>query len=108
MKSISKIAGPIVLTFAMTALTACATGTSGTQQSSASGASSSTAPGTMMGRPGAGQAGMMDQQSMCAMYGNMMGSRTPEERQAIMDEHMKGMSPEMRQQRLQMMQQQCR
>lgn len=70
--------------------------------------------GTMMGgQPGAGmmsgnQAGQMNPESMnmgqmCAMHRNMQ--KLPiEQRQAMMAEHMKGMSPEMRQQHMEMMQ----
>jgi hypothetical protein len=33
---------------------------------------------------------------MCEMHRKMMGSMTPAQQQAMMDEHMKSMSPEMR------------
>ena len=70
----------------------------------------------MMGQRGAGQMGMMgqdgtgqmDMKSMCEMHGRMKNARTPEERGAMMDERMKGMSPEMRQRHMEMMQQQCK
>jgi hypothetical protein len=38
----------------------------------------------------------MDPQSMCEMHRKMMGSMTPAQQQAMMDEHVKSMSPEMR------------
>lgn len=47
----------------------------------------------------------MDMQAMCDVHDKMMRAKTPEERQAIMDEYMKNMPPEMRQQHMQMMQQ---
>jgi hypothetical protein len=49
----------------------------------------------------------MDMNQMCAMYRNMQN--TPmEQRQAMLDQQMKGMSPEMRQQHMEMMRQQCK
>lgn len=69
----------------------------------------------MMGQGGGGQMGMMgqgggqmDMKSMCTMHDRMKNARTPEERGAMMDERMKGMSPEMRQRHMEMMQQQCK
>jgi uncharacterized protein (DUF3084 family) len=61
------------------------------------------------GRMGmAGSKGMMmsdaDMKSMCQMHEQMMRAKTPEERKAIMAEHMKSMSPEMRQRHMEMMQ----
>lgn len=38
----------------------------------------------------------MDPQAMCDMHRKMMGSMTPAQQQAMMDEHMKGMAPDMR------------
>jgi hypothetical protein len=52
--------------------------------------------------PGAG-----DQRAMCEMSRRIMGARTPAERQALMDQNMPGMSPELREQHLRMMLQQC-
>lgn len=60
------------------------------------------------GMMGGGQMGMTDKKSMCEMHNKMMSSKTPEERSAMMDEHMKSMSPEMRQHHMEMMQQQCK
>ena len=54
-----------------------------------------------------GQMGMMDMQAMCEKHKKMM-SATPEERQAMMDDRMKTMSPEMMQKHMQMMQEQCK
>jgi hypothetical protein len=69
------------------------------------------------GQSGAGMAGGtsnsqmkpegMDMSQMCAMHRNMM-SMPMEQRQAMMDQQMKGMSPEMRQQHMEMMRQQCK
>ena len=50
---------------------------------------------------------MMDMQSMCDMHKKEMSGKSPAERQAHMDEHMKSMPPEMRQ-RMQAMHEQCR
>jgi hypothetical protein len=56
------------------------------------------------GSMGMGQMGHKDMMSMCPMHEQMMGSKTPEERKAIMAEHMRTMSPEMREMHLQRMQ----
>ena len=37
-----------------------------------------------------------DMKSMCEKHQKMMGSMSPADQQAMMDAHMKGMSPEMR------------
>jgi hypothetical protein len=55
-----------------------------------------------------GQMGRMDMKSMCAMHHDMMAKKTPEEREAMMKEHMPSMSPEMRRQHMAMMDQQCK
>ncbi|MES2757079.1 MAG: hypothetical protein V4693_06865 [Pseudomonadota bacterium] len=39
--------------------------------------------------------GTKDMQAMCEMHKKMMSAKTPAERQALMDERMKSMSPEM-------------
>ncbi|PWF47790.1 hypothetical protein [Massilia glaciei] len=70
-----------------------ATGSSG-----ATGASGSSGGGMGMGR------GMMEMKAMCDMHKNMMSAKTPEERQAMMDERFKSMSPEMRKKHMEMMQ----
>lgn len=60
--------------------------------------------------PGAnmGMMGEMDMKSMCEMHQKMMEGKTPTERSAMMNEHMKSMSPEMKQQHLDMMREKCR
>lgn len=55
-----------------------------------------------------GQTGTAEMQTMCSMYRNMAKARTPEERQAMMDEHMRQMSPEMQQRHMEMMGQRCK
>ena len=52
-----------------------------------------------MGGPQAG----MDMHSMCETHRKMMAGKPPAERQAMMDEQMKSMSPEMRGRARQMM-----
>jgi hypothetical protein len=53
--------------------------------------------------------GMMgDQQAMCDMHRKMMAARTQEERQALMDQNMPNMTPDARQQQMQMMQERCK
>jgi hypothetical protein len=56
--------------------------------------------------PGHAAGGMADAQAHCEMHRKMMASMTPEQRQAMMSEHMKSMTPEMRQ-RMQAMHEQC-
>jgi hypothetical protein len=125
----------LIALLAATALLACTTPSDTTDHEAhhpdqaAGGATPGSAPsgnGTMGGQSGAGMmggqsgAGMMggtaasqagpggmDKNQMCAMYRNMQ-SAPADQRQAMMDQQMKGMSPEMRQQHLEMMRQQCK
>ena len=53
------------------------------------------------------KAGAMDMQSHCEMHKRMMGGKPSAEQQSMMQEHMKSMSPEMRQ-RMQAMHEQCK
>ena len=50
-------------------------------------------------------ASMKDMQAMCDMHRQMMSEKTPAQRQAMMDDHMK--RPEMRE-HIQMMQEHCK
>jgi len=65
--------------------------------------------GAMSAGQAAGQGSMqhMDKDAMCAMYRNMQTAPTEQDRQAIMERNMQGMSPEMRQRHMEMMRQQC-
>lgn len=49
----------------------------------------------------------MDKDAMCAMYRSMQNAPTEQDRQAMMERDMQGMSPEMRQRHMEMMRQQC-
>ena len=51
--------------------------------------------------------GAMDMQSHCEMHKKMMSGKPAAERQAMMQEHMKSMTPETRQ-RMQAMHEQCK
>lgn len=51
--------------------------------------------------------GAMDMQSHCEMHKKMMSGKASSEQQAMMQEHMKSMTPDMRQ-RMQAMHEQCR
>ena len=51
--------------------------------------------------------GTMDMQSMCEMHKKMMTGKPSAEQEAMMQEHMKSMTPEMRQ-RMQAMHEQCK
>jgi hypothetical protein len=61
----------------------------------------------MGGNKAAGGMQHMDKEAMCAMYRNMRDAPTEQARQAMMDRNMQGMPPEMRQQHMEMMRQQC-
>lgn len=106
MKTIFTAATPLAAILAIATLSACSTARGDLQGQQSSSGSSAT--GAMMERSSGGAMGMMDKESTCSMYKNMMSARTPAERQAMMDERMKGMSPEMQQRHLEMMQQQCK
>ncbi|NHZ91115.1 hypothetical protein F2P45_19130 [Massilia sp. CCM 8733] len=62
-------------------------------------------PGAEAGAPRSGR-GAMDMTAMCAMYRDMH-SAAPGQGPAMMERHMKGMSPEMRLQQMEMMRQRC-
>jgi hypothetical protein len=63
---------------------------------------------TMAGAPpGPMKPGQMEMDAMCAMHRNMQ-KMPPEQRQGMMDEKMKGMTPGMRQHHIDMMQRECR
>ena len=61
----------------------------------ATGASTSGSMGGMSGMGGMG-AGQMDMQAMCEKHKAMMAGKSTAEQQAMMNDHMKSMSPEMR------------
>lgn len=68
-------------------------------------------PGYSQDRGNAGRGSQMERaerREMCDRYERMAGARTAEERMAMMDERMRDMSPEARQQHLDMLRQQCR
>lgn len=49
----------------------------------------------------------MNKDEMCAMYRGMRDAQNEQARQALMERHMQGVSPQMRQQHMEMMRQQC-
>jgi hypothetical protein len=73
---------------------------------SATGAGSSGATGSTGSGTGE-ETGRGDQRATCDTSRRIMGARTPAERQALMDQNMPDMSPELREQHLQMMLRQC-
>lgn len=109
MKPEYAVAQIVVALVATTVLTACAD-QGGMMRGGRVGPYGSSMGGGMMSGSSGGQMGTMqsDKRSMCEMYGQMTHARSPEERAAMMDERMKGMSPEMKQQQMQMMEQQCK
>ena len=70
----------------------------------ATGASTSGSVGAGMSGMGAGQ---MEMQAMCEKHKGMMAGKSTVEQQAMMSEHMKSMSPEMRT-RMQKMHETCK
>lgn len=89
------------------------TGVTGSGTPGAYGTGESGSAASMGGAAGSGQgasstgAATGSNQQVCAMYGRMMGARTPEERQSLMEQMMPGMSAASRQQHLEMMRRQC-
>lgn len=83
MKSFFRFAGTVSAVVVMAAATGCATGPSGDKM------------------------GMMDMKTMCEMHAKMK-DKSPEEKQAMMGEHMKMMSPEKMQEHMAMMQEKCK
>jgi hypothetical protein len=62
---------------------------------------------TASGGPAAGaRPDETDMRRMCPLYRDMQKA-SPAERQAMMEQHMQGMSPEMRRHQMEMMQQHC-
>jgi hypothetical protein len=66
-------------------------------------------PSGAMGATASGgqESGMSDQEAACAMSRRIADAPTPEERQALMDQTMQGMSPETREEQLVAMRHQC-
>ena len=71
----------------------------------ATGPSTPGSMGGMSGMSGMG-AGQMDMQAMCEKHKSMMAGKSAAEQQAMMNEHMKSMSPEM-QTRMKTMHEKC-
>ena len=74
----------------------------------ATGPSTSVSMGGMDGMSGMSgmSAGQMDMQAMCKKHKSMMAGKSAAEQQAMMNEHMKSMSPEM-QTRMKTMHEKC-
>lgn len=102
---------PAALLVAAT-LAGCATdqATQHRQHHPESSASPAATQGHMGMKEGQMDKGMMmmmsdaEMKSMCDMHMKTMSGKTPEERKALMAEHMKSMSPEMKQHYMEMMQ----
>ena len=71
----------------------------------ATGPSTPGSMGSMGGMSGMG-AGQMDMQAMCEKHKSMMAGKSAAEQQAMMNDHMKSMSPEM-QTRMKTMHEKC-
>lgn len=83
------------------------TGVTGSGTPGAYGTGESGSAASMGGAAGSAGAATGSTQQACAMYGRMMGARTPEERQSLMEQMMPNMSAASRQQHLEMMRRQC-
>lgn len=94
MKPFSSRAGRIAIACATFALGGCATNDQAASRQAA----------MMGGAPAMPMAGM---NVSCPMHQQMMAA-TPEQRQAMMNESMKGMTPEMRAKKMAQMAEQCR
>lgn len=75
-------------------------------------ATGTTSPGSMGNMGGMGgmsgmSGGQMDPQAMCDRHKSMMAGKSTAEQQAMMNDHMKSMSPEMRT-RMQAMYEKCK
>jgi hypothetical protein len=55
----------------------------------------------------AGSGAQLDQQSACELQRRVSAARTPEERQALMDQAMPGLAPETQERHMQMMRESC-
>jgi hypothetical protein len=73
------------------------------QGSSASGITGSGNAGAY----GTGESGSADMQAMCALQQRLKAAHSEHERQAILDQAMPGMTPDLRQQHLEMLREQC-
>lgn len=104
MKSAHRIALPAVLAIALLALAGCAT-----PKDEHSGHHPQAAAPAGAGMAGAqGDMPMMDRKAMCEMHANMMRGKTPEERQAMMAERMKGDSAQTMKGKMTMMDEMCK
>jgi hypothetical protein len=104
MKSAHRFAFPATVVVALLALAGCATppdAHSGHHPQSAA-ADSGGMSGAQGGKP------MMDMKAMCEMHANMMRGKSPDERQAMMAEHMRGDSAEAMKKKMAMMDEKCK
>jgi hypothetical protein len=77
-----------------------ASGSEGTGSAGMSGARGGTAGAANTGAP-------LDQQSMCELQRRVTAARTPEERQALLEQALPGMTPETQERHLQIMSESC-
>jgi hypothetical protein len=100
MRQISLKLSAFAATLLMVAVAGCATDQAQWHKAHHPDASAARQGDNSMGGRGMMDNGMMDKDmmAMCGdMHEKMMSAKTPEERQAIMQERMKSMSPEMQQ-----------
>jgi hypothetical protein len=79
------------------------TGESGSAPASTGGGAGGTSGGSAGGTSGSSA----DMQEMCALQQRLQAARSEHERQAILDQAMPGMTPDLRQQHLEMLREQC-
>jgi hypothetical protein len=86
-------------------------GNAGTYGTGESGSAPASTGGSAGGASGASAGGASsssaDMQAMCALQQRLQAARSEQERQAILDQAMPGMTPDLRQQHLEMLRQQC-
>ena len=107
----SRFSSMVILTTicASAALTGCAADSAARHKQHHPAAACSQPPGALCGGPGpANEQREMDMNAMCRMHRDMMGARTPEERRTMMEQRMKGMSPDMMRQHMAMMHEKCK
>lgn len=102
MKSIFSLVATLALLLASASLTGCKTGWFAKQQQPQSQAQAQPSAASQ-----ATTATSIDTAEMCALHRRMLAASTPAERDAMLNERMRNMSPEVRQEHIDRMRQSC-